>query len=186
MSCSQVCGCCRSLAALCYALHRCRSVPCSSSDDLFRVLTPDCIHSSDPESSECGHSIDCGYSHPEALNVAYQWSPVPGTLSALLSQGTTSLSRVGYLLGLYLVQASSSLCECVYVVDMESQVLRVPQPLTSRSVGPHHLETLDHALLMLSGPYMHCGPSLLLSLSTGHQDLAPCQSMDQDPETVSR
>ena len=34
-------------------------------------------------------------------------SPVPGTLDALLSHGTTSLSRVGYLVCLYLGQPAS-------------------------------------------------------------------------------
>ena len=84
-----ICGCCRSLLSLCSrtaSLRTASSVPCSYSADLFRVVTPDCIHGSDPASAECGHSIDRGYSHPEALGVAYRWSPVPGTLSALLSQ----------------------------------------------------------------------------------------------------
>jgi len=50
---------------------------------------------------------------------------------------------------------------------------------------------LDHALLMLSGPQMLCGPCLLLLLylllllSPRHHDLAPCHSMDQDPEVIS-
>ena len=43
------------------------STPCSSSEDLFRAMTQDYIPGSDPASSECGHSVDRGYSHPEAL-----------------------------------------------------------------------------------------------------------------------
>ena len=39
------------LCMLCAALHRCRSVPCSSSEDLFRVMTLS------PRSYE--HSIEC-------------------------------------------------------------------------------------------------------------------------------
>jgi len=35
--------------------------PCSYSADLFRVMTQDYIHGPDPGSSECGHSINCGY-----------------------------------------------------------------------------------------------------------------------------
>jgi len=46
----------------CYALHRCHSAPMLYSDDLFRVMTLS------PRSYE--HSIDRGYSHPEALRVA--------------------------------------------------------------------------------------------------------------------
>ena len=84
------------------------------------------------------HSIDCGYSHPEALRVAYQWSPVPGTLSALLSQRYYPAARVGYLLGLYLDQAASCLCECVYVVDTDLSGLTTLYPI---SLGPLHLET---------------------------------------------
>jgi len=62
----------------------------------------DVILGHDPASSEYEHSIECGYSHPEALRVAYLGSPVPGTLDALLSHGTTALSLVGYLVCLYL------------------------------------------------------------------------------------
>ena len=56
----------------------------------------------------------------------------------LLSQRYYVAVALGYLLGLYLVQAASSLCECVYIATIR-----------------------------------------------GHRDLAPCQSMDQDPEVMT-
>ena len=64
--------------ALCYMLLLCG--PLQSHDPGLHPW----IRTLSPRSYD--HSIDCGYSHPEALRVAYQWSPVPGTLSALLSQ----------------------------------------------------------------------------------------------------
>jgi len=87
MSCSQVCGCRRSLLLPCYALHRCRSVPCSSSDGLFRTMTQDCIHGSD--SAALGvHStqLTVAIATPKHSEEHPYGSPVPGTLDALLSQ----------------------------------------------------------------------------------------------------
>ena len=37
---------------------------------------------------------------------------------------------------------------------------------------------------MLSGPPMLCGPYCVATIR-GHRDLAPCQSMDQDPEVMT-
>ena len=106
----------------CYALNHSMLLLCGPLQSHDPGLHP----GSDPASSECGHSVDRGYSHPEALRVASLWSPVPGTLHALLSQRYYTAARVGYLLGLYLGQAASYLCECVYGVATDLSGLSSP------------------------------------------------------------
>ena len=87
-------------------------------------------------------------------------SPVPGTLDALLSQRYYVAVALGYLLGLYLVQAASCLCECVYGVDTYLSGLESLRPSSSISL------------------FCCC------CVSTTIMDLAPCHSMDQDPEVI--
>jgi len=90
----------------------------------------------------CAHSIDRGYSHPEALRRAYLRSPVPGTLDALLSHGTYVAGAPGYLVCLCIGQPDSwslrvRLC---YYYYQDPEVIHLGSSLQiDRSIGASEL-----------------------------------------------